>query len=75
MSTLTDEYAASLISFYLEKFRPTAACFDADLSVTDLTEYRQRFCSPFLVYSLLYNASVRARPRLSYVITRTEGFL
>jgi hypothetical protein len=55
---LTDDYAASLISLYLEKFHPVFPWFDADLFLTDLVECNQRFCSTFLVNAVLFNAAV-----------------
>jgi len=66
---LTDDYAASLISFYLEKFHPVSACFDADGFLTDLTECRQRFCSSFLVNAVLFNAAVSVPNSLSASIS------
>jgi hypothetical protein len=55
---LSNEYAASVISFYLETIHPILATFDTELFLADLIDRRERFCSPFLVNALLYNALV-----------------
>ncbi|KAH7173245.1 uncharacterized protein B0J16DRAFT_310981 [Fusarium flagelliforme] len=53
---ITNEYAAAVISFYLQTDHSFVGLFDADLFLTDLTEKRNVFCSPFLVTSLMYLA-------------------
>lgn len=55
---ITNEYAAAVISFYLQTDHSFVGLFDADLFLTDLTERRNAFCSPFLVTSLMYLACV-----------------
>ncbi|CAG7559863.1 unnamed protein product [Fusarium equiseti] len=50
---VSDEVAASLISFYIETDHNILGLFDADLFLQDLVECRQRFCSSFLVSALL----------------------
>jgi len=55
---ITDDLAASAISFYLENDHPIMGVFDPDLFLTDLVEHRLTFCSPFLVTSILHLACV-----------------
>lgn len=55
---VSDELAATLISFYLETGHATMGFFDVDLFLRDLTEHRQDFCSAFLVSALLCLACV-----------------
>lgn len=55
---ITNEYAASLISLFLEREHPFTGFFDADLFLQDLVRCRSRFCSAFLVNSILYYTSV-----------------
>lgn len=56
--SITNEYAAVVISFYLETDHPFIGLFDADLFIRDLTGRRMRYCSAFLVSSLLFLACV-----------------
>ncbi|KXL45058.1 MAG: hypothetical protein FE78DRAFT_148967, partial [Acidomyces sp. 'richmondensis'] len=51
---ISNEFAASIISQYLEVDHPTLGFFDADLFIHDLVYRRLEFCSPLLVSSLLY---------------------
>ncbi|KAF5565741.1 cercosporin resistance protein [Fusarium phyllophilum] len=46
--SISNEVAASLISFYIENDHKILGFFDADLFLDDLVTCRQRFCSPFL---------------------------
>lgn len=55
---VSDDYAAGAISLYLETDHPIIGFFDAQLFVGDLVHRRFKFCSPFLVSSLLSFASV-----------------
>lgn len=55
---VSDEMAASLISFYIEKDHKFFGFFDVDLFLEDLVECRQRFCSSFLVSAILCLACV-----------------
>lgn len=55
---ITNEYAALVISFYLETDHPFLGFFDADLFIQDLVGRRMRHCSAFLVSSLLFLACV-----------------
>ncbi|KAM0418945.1 hypothetical protein ACHAPT_012103 [Fusarium lateritium] len=50
---VSNEVAASLISFYIGTDHKIMGFFDADLFLQDLVECRQRFCSSFLVNSVL----------------------
>ncbi|KAL1603916.1 hypothetical protein SLS60_005508 [Paraconiothyrium brasiliense] len=50
---VTDEFAASAISQYLENDHPTLGLFDAQLFVKDLVQRRHECCSSFLVTALL----------------------
>jgi hypothetical protein len=55
---VTNEFAAAVISLYLEVDHPTHGFFDADLFLDDLVNQRHQFCSKFLVSSLLYYGCV-----------------
>lgn len=55
---ISDELAADIISFYLEVDHPSLGFFDADLFLGDLVGHQLRFCSAFLVSSLLFYACV-----------------
>jgi len=59
---ISNEYAAFLISQYLDVDHPTLGFFDADLFVQDLVHRRLEFCSPLLVSSLLHWAVVSLPP-------------
>ncbi|RGP64023.1 nitrate assimilation regulatory nira [Fusarium longipes] len=50
---ISNEDAASLISFYLQTDHKIMGFFDADLFLGDLVDCRQRFCSSFLVSAVL----------------------
>ncbi|ORY64515.1 uncharacterized protein BCR38DRAFT_435341 [Pseudomassariella vexata] len=51
---VADEFAARVISLYLETDHPLLGFFDPDLFITDLVSKQHRFCSRFLVHALLY---------------------
>ncbi|KAL9562511.1 hypothetical protein ACKAV7_013594 [Fusarium commune] len=51
--SISDEIAATFTSFYIENDHKILRFFDADLFLDDLVPRRQRFCSPFLVSSVL----------------------
>lgn len=55
---ISNELAAQAISLYLETDHPLLGHFDPDLFLSDLIDKKNRFCSPVLVNSLLYWASV-----------------
>jgi hypothetical protein len=55
---VTNHYAASAISLYLETDHPVFGLFDAELFIIDLIDRKFSYCSPFLVSSLLAFASV-----------------
>lgn len=55
---VTNEYAAKLLSSYLERDHAVMGVFDADLFVGDLVACRSRLCSSFLVCAVLYMACV-----------------
>lgn len=57
---ISDEFATSVLSFYLELDHPILGCFDADLFLIDLANHRLRFCSSFLFSSLMGYACVSA---------------
>lgn len=59
---ITNEFAASVLSLYLETDHPVVALFDADLFLADLVGQRFNFCSPLLVCSLLFWACVSRSP-------------
>lgn len=60
--SVSNEVAATLISFYIENDHKISGFFDADLFLDDLVACRQRFCSPFLVSSVLCVACVSLFP-------------
>ncbi|KAK8076322.1 hypothetical protein PG994_003594 [Apiospora phragmitis] len=53
---ISNDFAATVISSYLEVDHPVYAFFDADLFLHDLVHLEITFCSPFLVSSLLSQA-------------------
>lgn len=67
---VSDDFAASVISMYLEHDHPILGLFDARLFVTDLIERKHEHCSSFLVASLLAFASVRSPNRNFYTRPR-----
>lgn len=50
---VSNDFAATVISFYLENEHPVLGLFDADLFLRDLVEYRLDNCSSFLFNSVL----------------------
>ena len=64
---LSNVFAASAISMYLENDHPILGFFDADLVLTDLINQQLTFCSAFLVSSLLYLACVSEPTALGLV--------
>lgn len=63
---ISDELAARVISSYLSREHPILGLFDADLFVTDLVERRLRFCTPFLLCTLMCYACVSSMVMLCY---------
>lgn len=57
---ITSNYAAAVISHYLQTEHPSMALFDSGLFVGDLVGKRERFCSRLLVNALLAYAIVRS---------------
>ena len=55
---VSDEFAAAVISLYLEANHPIIGLLDIDLFIQDLVGCKLDFCSPFLVSALLAFASV-----------------
>ncbi len=55
---ITNEFAARVISLYLETDHPLLGLFDADLFLDDLVSGQINFCSPLLVNALLCWACV-----------------
>ncbi|KAK8117696.1 uncharacterized protein PG998_005977 [Apiospora kogelbergensis] len=53
---ISNNFAATVISSYLEVDHPYYGFFDADLFLHDLVNREMTFCSPFLVSSLLSQA-------------------
>ncbi|KAK8091857.1 hypothetical protein PG997_002218 [Apiospora hydei] len=53
---ISNDFAATVISVYLEVDHPFYAFFDADHFLSDLVSLEITFCSPFLVSSLLSHA-------------------
>ena len=65
---ISDDFAASAISLYLEVDHPIFGWFDANIFLEDLVKHRQEFCSSFLVSSLLYYACVSQRVALGALL-------
>ena len=55
---VSNKFAAGAISLYLETDHPLLGLFDANLFVSSLVDCNSKFCSPFLVCSLLAYATV-----------------
>jgi hypothetical protein len=55
---IDDDFAASVLSHYLETDHPLWGCFDADLFLSDLVDHKLNACSPFLFNALMAHACV-----------------
>ncbi|KAL8730799.1 MAG: hypothetical protein Q9181_004543 [Wetmoreana brouardii] len=55
---ITNDFAAQVISIFLETDHPIQGLFDADLFLEDLVTASGQFCSSFLVTALLFCACV-----------------
>lgn len=64
---ITNNYAAAVLSLFLQTNHAILGQFDADLFLTDLVGKRARFCSPFLISSLMFLACVRLSCLLHYI--------
>jgi hypothetical protein len=56
---ISNEFAACVLSHYLETDHPIFACVDADLFLSGLVDRTLEHCSPFLVSALMSFACVR----------------
>jgi hypothetical protein len=56
---ISNEFAACVLSHYLETDHPIFACVDADLFLSSLVDRTLEHCSPFLVSALMSFACVR----------------
>jgi hypothetical protein len=56
---INDEFAACVLSHYLENDHPIFGCVDADLFLSGLVDRTLEHCSPFLVSALMSFACVR----------------
>jgi len=56
--TINNDFAARVISLYLETDHPILGLFDADLFLDNLISGKLHFCSPLLVSALLCWACV-----------------
>ncbi|KAK5661584.1 hypothetical protein OQA88_9681 [Cercophora sp. LCS_1] len=56
---IDDDFAAQIISAYLEKEHMITPFFDADIVLADLVACQPRFCSAFLVSALMFLACYR----------------
>ncbi|KAF1975215.1 hypothetical protein BU23DRAFT_458985 [Bimuria novae-zelandiae CBS 107.79] len=78
---VTNHFAASAISLYLENDHQTLGLFDAQLFLKDLVECRQEFCSSFLATALLafacqaYTAKDPAAAEKSYQFEKEAELL
>ena len=59
---VSNEFAADVISLFLETDHPIQGLFDADLFLNDLVNSLHRFCSRLLVSSLLFVGCVSLHP-------------
>ena len=73
--SISNEFAAAVLSFTLELEHTFLGFFDADLFITDLIDQRERFCSSFLVNALFYYACVSIPDTSSSVTTDLLFFL
>ena len=55
---VSDEFAATVLSAYLENDHLILGAFDADVVLDDLVHFSLRFCSSFLVNALMFAACV-----------------
>jgi hypothetical protein len=53
-----NDFAARVLSHYLESDHPLWGCFDADLFLSDLVDHKLNACSPFLFHALMAHACV-----------------
>jgi hypothetical protein len=58
---ISNEFAACVLSHYLETDHPVFACVDADLFLSGLVDHTLEHCSPFLVSALMSFACVSIR--------------
>lgn len=63
-----NEFAAAVLSNYLENDHLVSGFFDADIVLDDLVNNRTQFCSPFLLSSLLFLACVSLVRRASVLL-------
>ncbi|KFA48276.1 hypothetical protein S40293_10140 [Stachybotrys chartarum IBT 40293] len=59
---ISDEFAATIMSKYLEVEHPMQAWFDADLFIGSLVNCDLTFCSPFLASAFLFSACIAYSP-------------
>lgn len=52
--TVTDDFAARVLSLYITTDHPLLGLFSPDLFITDLVNHQARFCSRFLFHALMY---------------------
>ena len=70
---VTNQFAANVISLYLETDHPIIGIFDARSFVNDLLDCKLQFCSPFLVNSLLSFACVSPKFHAGKVLLITSS--
>ena len=58
---ISNEFAANVISLYLETDHPLLGIFDPALFISDLVTWKLQFCSRLLVNAILYWACVSYR--------------
>lgn len=70
---VTDDFAAQVISLYLQTDHPILGLFDPYLFIGDLIAKRDRFCSRLLVHSLLYIGCVSPNTTLDSTSKNVNG--
>lgn len=59
---ISDEFAASILSYHFETYHAIFGCVDCDLFLSDLVGHKLDYCSPFLVAAILSLACVCLYP-------------
>ncbi|CAI6339989.1 unnamed protein product [Periconia digitata] len=50
---ISDEFAASVLSYHFETYHAIFGCVDVDLFIADLVDHKLDYCSPFLVSAIM----------------------
>ena len=55
---ISDEFAASVLSYHFETYHAIFGCVDVDLFLSDLVNHKLDYCSPFLLSAIMSFACV-----------------